>query len=588
MNVNVAAANLTFSIYTKLVLTLLMAVAPLYALSMSMNNSSSDTVRNEISKSTMSSVQFYMNALELEFARIIKLQQEYVNDDDLGKLAVAADSLNDIERMQAILRLQRRLVLLRDSSPYVSNASLLIPAIDRTISSNQLITEMDQQDFSALAVSVNRHEAPFIMYDGKMYTTVPFPEPALLSEGSQPLFLIALEINTAEIRSMLQQIAGNPQGGAVLIGDGEQWSIRSDELSNTEADEVKAALDRMMMKEDAAVTEGIRSIRLSGQEYLMTMERSAKIGATLFTYLPEHVVLGPLDQYKRWFWLLSFVSLVVIVFFSSLIYRFIHRPLKTLVRAFKKVEMGNLALVERYRFKDEFAYLFVQYNAMVEQLKVLIHEVYEQKYRAQLAELRQLQSQINPHFLYNSLFSIYRMAKSDDLQGVIRFSRHLGDYFQFITRDGQQEIPLATEADFARTYVEIQSVRFAHRVQVQFGEMDQELQQLKVPRLVLQPLIENAYHYGLENKKKAGLIRIHFELAGGLALIAVEDNGEELTDSLLQQLQRMVHSQEEPPESTGMYNVHRRLRIKFGDRGGLQLSRSELGGLKAQLVIPIQ
>ncbi len=571
-------ARLPMSIFVKLLLTLLLIVVPMYALSLFMNYSGTVTIKEEISKSTMQRVQFYMNLLEMEFGRLLRLQQEYINDEDLGKLAVASEAMTDIERMDAKLHLERQLVLLRDSSPYVRNASLLIPDINRTLSSNQAISTLSQRDFEALSVSSSRHESPFIVNNGRLFISVPYPDPVVLPPEGKPIFIVAVEIDRYEIQQVLKQIPGHSGSGAILIDNQSRW-----EIAGLSADE---DMPDWIAGED--LSSDIHSMQLGGRTYMVTAETSDSLGASLITYLPENVVLGPLDKYRRGLWLLSAVSLLIIIVSSSLIYRFIHRPLLALVRAFKKAEIGNLTPIEHYRFRDEFSYLFHQYNAMVEQLKVLIHEVYEQKYRARLSELRQLQSQINPHFLYNSLFSVYRMAKSQDWDNVVRFTRYLGEYFRFITRDASHEVELETEVKFARTYTEIQGIRFAHRIQTSIEPLPESIHGYIVPRLILQPLIENAYDYGLENKKADGIIRIRFDVSEQHAVISIEDNGEELTDNRLEEMQRMIASVREPTESTGLYNVHRRIQVKFGDSSGLRLSRSELGGLLAEIVMPMK
>src|SRR5690606_13977204 len=98
----------------------------------------------------------------------------------------------------------------------------------------------------------------------------------------------------------------------------------------------------------------------------------------------------------------------------------------------------------------------------------LIHQVYEQQLRAQSSELKQLQSQINPHFLYNTYFILYRLAKLNDNESIARFSHYLGDYFQYITRNASEDIPLEMEFKHAMTYAEIENIRFNNRIQVHF------------------------------------------------------------------------------------------------------------------------
>jgi two-component system sensor histidine kinase YesM len=286
--------------------------------------------------------------------------------------------------------------------------------------------------------------------------------------------------------------------------------------------------------------------------------------------------------------LLSFISAIIIAFFSYVIYRLIHRPLRTLVRAFRAVEQGDFNRTVQYRFKDEFSYLYSQFNSMVERLRVLVHEVYEQQFRAQVSEFRQLQSQINPHFLYNSFFTLSRIAKNEDYENVTRFTRYLGEYFQFITRDGAGEVELEAEWNFAKTFVDIQAFRFSNRIEVRLGDLPLGCKKVMVPRLFLQPVIENAYNHGLANKKKDGIIEVVFQEHEACLSIMVEDNGEELSDKLLSELKTKLLFTQSPPETTGLVNVHRRIQIRFGERFGLRLSRGSLGGLRIEIRIPAE
>jgi two-component system sensor histidine kinase YesM len=162
----------------------------------------------------------------------------------------------------------------------------------------------------------------------------------------------------------------------------------------------------------------------------------------------------------------------------------------------------------------------------------------------------------------------------------------LGEYFQYITRDGAEEVPLEKEAHHARTYMEIQTIRFGHRINVHFGAIPVGVGDILVPRLILQPIIENAYNHSLEKKVKDGQLSVEMSLSPVELIIAIQDNGNDLTDEKIEQLQMILHDGA-IQESTGMINVHRRLKIKYGEAGGLRLNRGIQGGLKVEIFIPI-
>ncbi len=564
------------SIFSKIVLTFLALLIPMYTLNLYMNESGRRSVRKEIVDSMSAKVELYLHLIESDFDRVIQLVEAYVNDKDLLKLSTSIDVLSDIERTAAVLSLKSKLDLVESSNVFVRNVSAFIPLMNRSVTSNDdAIVEFDREAFQALAVSKNRYESPYLLWKGRLFISVPYPDPPAPGR-KQPLFLLTVEVSEQGLRDALRQFTNNGET-AVLIGRHPYWTLSSEE-------------GQTALPIGPAIEPGkslVESRSVDGRRMLVISRSSSKLDTTLSLFMPESSMFGPLERYRWWMLLLTLFSVVIIVFFALSLYRIIQRPLRTLIRSFNKVEQGNLNLVVQYPLKDEFGFLYERFNAMVKELNVLVHEVYEHKYRVRLAELRHLQSQIHPHFLYNSFFILHRMAKLDDRDNIVRFTQYLGEYFQFITRDGSDEIPLAQEAKVARTYMEIQSFRFGTRIRGEFGDIPEELKDCLVPRLVLQPLIENAYHHGLENKMTDGLIRVAFRRDESKFVVTVEDNGDELDDDLLQALHhRLIDIPDGPAENTGIINVHRRIRIKHGPDSGLYLSRSEYGGLLVELRLP--
>jgi two-component system sensor histidine kinase YesM len=576
------------SIFMKIVLTFLGVLAPLYALNLYMNESGQETVRTEIVQSMNTKVELYVNLIESDIQRVIQLIETYVNDDNLIKLSTSAAIMSNIDRTDAILALKDKLNLVKTSSSFVYNVTAFIPELDRSVTSNDdAITSLDEAQFKALSETTNRYEAPFLMWKDRLFISVPYPDPAT-SGGRKPVFLLTVEISKPALRSAMRQFTNNGEM-AVLSGNRLRYFITNDNGS----DEAELAVSKLVASPSSEQESGQglippdrqlqRSITINGERHLVIAKSSSMLDSTLSIFMPEEEIFGSLSHYRIWMFWLTLSSVMIIIFFALSIYRIIQRPLHTLIRSFNKVEQGNLNLVVQYPLKDEFGFLFDRFNAMVKELNVLVHEVYEHKYRVRLAELRQLQAQINPHFLYNSFFILHRMAKLHDNDNIIRFTKYLGDYFQFITRDGMDEMALEMEVKYARTYTDIQAFRFGSRIHTEFGELPAGTEQLFVPRLILQPLIENAYNHGLENKLKDGWIRVSFELQRDTLVIAVEDNGDELDESKLHSLRMRLLSAEESAESTGLINVHRRVQIKYGQGSGLTLSMGKGGGLRAEL-----
>ncbi len=565
-------------LFPKLLLSFLLVLAPLYVIGVQINMSGSKNVKQEIEDSLSSRADLYMEMLDNDLESILfSLQDFVVNDDALG-LGMAVSVMSDMEKTQAILRLKERMDNLSRSSNFIKEAAISIPLIDRTISSNaDSITDFDREQFQGLLQKVSPRDMPFLQWQDRLFIPLVYPPGSM---GIPPLFVVAVEISKPELNSTLARFS-NKGGGVMLVGLSDNQVIAS---AFDIPDELYAKRSELMKE---SKENSLQTVTIEGDSYLVAREDSDTSGMSLIMYVPAKNVNPALQTHRYWLIVLSIASAIIVIIFSIGIYRMIHRPLIRLLHSFRRIEKGELNLTLQYPLKDEFGYLYGRFNAMAKQLNILVHEVYEQKYRAQLSELRHLQSQINPHFLYNTYFILYRMAQLEDNENVIRLTKHLGEYFQFITRDGAEEVSLEKEIHHARTYTEIQTIRFSPRIEANFGDLPEGLENRLVPRLILQPIIENAYNHSLEKRSKGGWLNVEMDVYGELLVITVEDNGQQLTPDKLEEMRNRLQSYDEPAESTGMLNVHRRLKIKYGETGGLRLSTGERGGLKVEIVIPL-
>jgi two-component system sensor histidine kinase YesM len=523
-----------------------------------------------------SKVHFYNRTLENEFTRIINLMKELTSHDDLDLLSNRSEITSYDERRVTIKSIQKELAFIKAASNYILTAEVHIPAIDRTISQSSF-GSIEQERFQALNQVANIYESPFIHWQDRLFISLPYP---IQSNNLNPSFVLDVEISIDQLEEEFRQFAGQSSSGMLWINFDKGWQIPANNRLGL-ANEINLLYDSM------SSFQGLKPIKLQGDNYLLAAEESRVLSTTLLMYEQEKTVLGPLRLYRVWFWLLSVLSLIVVLFVSFLIYRLIHRPLKVLIRGFKKVEHGDLNVAFNDNRRDEFQYLYRQFNAMVQNLQQMINEVYEQKYRAQHAELRQLQSQINPHFLYNSLFILNRLAKKSKDQVQIDFTKYLSNYFHFLTRNSSSEVPLSEEVAHAKNYVDIQTIRFSHLIQVRFDPLPMAMESIPVPRLILQPIVENAYKYGLERRESGGRLSISFETNESDALIYIEDNGQHVDGITVQRLQKVLDEFNLSQETTGLINLHRRLVYRFGSEYGITLTMGSECGLKVTVRLPI-
>ena len=568
------------SIFYKILIGFLLMVIPLYMLNLQMTIWSSNNIKQEISKSTKSQVHFYLTAVETESNRIIRVQRECLNDVNLQKLSITADVMTDYEKVRTIIDLQSQLQMLKNMSNYIVDVSAYIPLINRVISTNSSISNLTDEQFGTLLNNTMHEGSLLIASDDNLMVNINYPSIAM-QKAKTPLFILSVELSKSELSHTLSKIVNYDGSGALQISPKNKWSLAAganDNISNLIKNEIIKEINHNNLKTDQ------KSLKINGETYLVTYDCSDLLDSVLLVYIPERQILYPLKMYSKWIWIISIFSAVIIFIFSYWMYRLIVKPLGKLQSAFRYVEEGNFDINISHNSNDEFGYMYKHFNNMVKNLKQVIDQMYTQKIRAQQAELKQLQYQINPHFLYNSFFIIYRMAKMDDTENIMLLSQHLGNFYQYITRSSADEVPLFKEFEHTKDYIEIQTMRFSNRIKVELDQIPKEYENVLVPKLTLQPVIENCYKHGLKNKMQDGIIKVGIFSGNDELLISVEDNGDELDDKKVDDLNKLL-LYDSDIETTGLINVHRRLKIKYGEKGGISISRSSLGGLKVDLHI---
>ncbi|MFU1794381.1 sensor histidine kinase [Paenibacillus azoreducens] len=562
------------SIFLKLFLTFFLVIAPLYLITLSIIKKGSEGIRNEMTESIKARTDYFMNMLEREIDRISASMPEYVVDQDLRKLSAIGNQISEYERLELVNALQRRLYLMKYSSLFIADAKAYIPLIGRTVSSTNYDANIDLPEFEAL--QRQKSGGPLIYWDNRLFLALDYPSNA----KRKPIFVLGIELSIKQVNDMLATVVTPGEGSAALINLKQDWSV-SNYVSASNVEELKRFLQ---IHQDKGDRNGMSTMSMDGKRMIVSYRFSPAINSYLVTFTPETYVLGALTTLKKWFWVMSAASVLIIILFSYSINNVIRRPMNKLVRTFNRMgDMPTYPTLPENR-KDEFGFLYRGFNDMVERLKSLIQEVYEQKIRSQRSELKRLQSQINPHFLYNCFFVLCRLIKTVDTERAYQFCTYMGNYFQYVTRDRVDEIPLALEIKHAQTYLDIQSVCVGERVRVEFEVPDWLDEGGTVIRLVLQPIIENAYKHVFEKQEHKGFLWIHMEKDGDVLFVHVEDNGSMLDDWTIERLNGWLgQGEDELGESNGITNVHRRIQLRYGEDCGIVFDRSLLGGLHVQI-----
>ena len=571
--------NLINTISKKMVIIFLIAIIPVYILGISIYNWGYGMIEKEISNSRVSQVEFYLNSLETEISRMKDLEYECVNDEDLNYLVNASQIMNDYEKTEAMLIVQKRLSVMKNSSIYIQNVCVHMPSIRKTISANDGVSELSQDWDTILNAVVDKSDAGITYWKNNMYLIVKYPN-SIQDKTRKPLFILEIELSDFELKNRLLTFTKYNKSGSLLINQKQQYDL----VSNSEDGNFKEILGKINTERNLKSI-GTYSFKLKTGEYQIAYKNSQYLNMQLISYIPKDQVYAPIKKYQILFVFFTIASVIIMIFFYISTNALIHKPLKKLVNSFGELEKGNLSMRIEHKHTDEFKYLYKSFNVMVKNLSELIGQVYKQKILAQRSELKQLQSQINPHFLYNSFFILYRMAKDEDNENIVRFSQHLAEYYRFVTKNAVDEVSLLREVTHAKTYLDIQVMRFYNRIDIKFGEIPDKYKELNVPRLIIQPIIENTFEHGFKDTSDKGIVIIEFiELEKGLS-ISIQDNGSFINESELERLKLLLNNEDETKDCTGIINIHRRLILKFGAGSGIVLSKSDLGGLKVEIII---
>lgn len=558
------------SIFMKMMAVFLIVLLPLMMVTWFINERGASSIQTEISRSTLNTAGFYLDSLDKEVERIMQYLPNYVMDNDLMELAAIGTDMTDYERAQSITLIQKRLDLMNNSSPFIRESKAYVPMIGRTLLSVKYETGINEAEYAAMQHDGPFYVEPFVYWNDRLFLTMSYPT----NTFQDPLYMVGIELSTAKIKEALQQIAGSPGGESMLLNVERGWVIGSDEKPELQ----DALKDFIFQKQSKGTKQGYEMVRFNDGRYLTVFKYSDVWKSYSVTCIPESAVLGPIQTYRRWFLWACGLAVGVGAFFSYSLIKLMYRPLMRLIHGFKRVQKLELIPLTIDRRRDEFGYLYQAFNDTVHSLKTLIEQNYEQQIRNQRSELKRLQSQINPHFLYNCFFVLCRLIKSDKKEKAYQFCLYIGEYFQFITRDDEDIIPLELEIHHSRTYVDMQTVCYGDRIQVRF---EAAALPLRVPRLILQPIIENAYKHGIGGMAGRGDLRVYSEQGKDRFTICVEDNGNSLDEEKLEQLRiRLAHAGDRMDETTGLINVHRRIQLHYGKEYGLEVSRSSLGGLK--------
>lgn len=263
-------------------------------------------------------------------------------------------------------------------------------------------------------------------------------------------------------------------------------------------------------------------------------------------------------------------------------------PISNLRHLMAEAESGDLAVsFDTQRYSGEIRQLGSSFNSMMDKIRSLLGMVYKEQQDKREAEIRTLQAQINPHFLYNTLDTIRWMAEEHQAGDIVKLVSALTKLFRVSLSRGREIISLADEMEHVRSYLYIQKVRYEEKLNYEINVPD-SLLSLRVNKLILQPLVENAIYHGIKQKRGAGHITLTGQRRDKLLILRVEDDGAGMTPEKCAQLNAALRASNarEYDHGYGVFNVNDRIRLSYGQEYGLYYTINEHGGISVELICP--
>jgi two-component system sensor histidine kinase YesM len=320
---------------------------------------------------------------------------------------------------------------------------------------------------------------------------------------------------------------------------------------------------------------------LNGRKQVLVYNTSDYSAWKFITVVPADTSMSQMNQLRDMililFILMSVMSAAILVLLLS---ENIYRKVNKLIASMREVEKGNFDITIKHDDRDEFGFMYTSFNNMTGKIKSLFGELYQQKLLQKDAELKLLQSKINPHFIYNifdSMNWLIQLERYEELESLVDA---VSNYFKKSLNVGKDFISISDTVSQLMSYVDIQKIRFKDRFTCTF-DFQPEISDIQILNFILQPLVENSKCHGIEPKVEKCNIVVKGWQSGENILLSVEDDGIGIPQEKLDQINYfMENEQAQTDDYFAITNINKRIKLFYGNEYGLTItSRSSEGTL---------
>jgi two-component system sensor histidine kinase YesM len=547
---------------------------------------------------------------------IVKKTVKSVSDNSTLIITLINGMLTNAESAANMLTLNLNKVIVEDRADR-----------DEQVSGLQLYTQITNQLSYALLIFPDVESAAFIGKNNEVYGTNSAMESNLervpnnemirrlkYSNGSNLWFSMELRdylvtspehpvltlgkrivnINTGEVQgylilniresalSAIYRNIGSIQAGSYIIVDSNAVMV-----SALEAYKVLLPLQEGALRDWVLGMEQQNIIQPSPTgKMLMVSTDIGKLGWKLISVVPYNRLTEDTKTITRLIIFIGLICLIFAVFGAGSLSIWIAKPIISLSKHMKHVNEGNLDEHLEVNSRDEIGILASGFNMMMDRMKDLLVNIGVEQRKKREYELALIQAQIKPHFLYNTLDVIYTLSEMGRARDVQRTTKALADFYRVALSNGRDQISLQEELNNVQDYLSIQRIRYSDVFNFEI-DIQPEVLSCIIPKLTIQPLVENAIYHGLKTKGSFGELRIIAWQEDDKVILKVKDDGVGISNERLQALIAAMKDQDKPV-GYGVSSVHQRIRLYFGEEYGLYITSREGHGTEITIELPFR
>ncbi|MCX7709888.1 MAG: sensor histidine kinase [Clostridia bacterium] len=400
-----------------------------------------------------------------------------------------------------------------------------------------------------------------------------------LDRLSQKLAVLRVDLSEEKIKDALKNAALTPNT-AVYIMDSD-----NDVLSSS-ADTTAQSLSISSKALESLPVGSWSTIEINHQKAILNYSKIKSTGWYLVSIIPQDDIMATGTKLRNEMLIYALILVGVSYLLAYFISNSSVKRLSLLTREMRKVSKGNLDVNLKKMGTDEIGELMDNFHNMVQRTALLLDEKYKMGLEIKSVELKALQAQINPHFLYNSLDLINCIAIKHNIPDIIAMVNALAKFYKLSLSKGNDIVPVKDELAHVQLYVQIQNMRFDNRIGLEL-DIEERLYEYRILKILLQPIVENSILHGIfEKESKSGTIRITGKLMENTIVITVADDGIGIPDENLQGI--LENSIGKESHGYGIKNIHQRIKIYYGEQYGLSY-RSTVGvGTEVEVRIPAE